>query len=170
LAVEASLIGPPIIKMMDKGVSWQGTASGRLKELESNHSDEKMTKHKEWPADGRKLSGELRRLAPNLRKLGIDVIFGERDTSRMRRRLITLERCCNTPSAPSTSSETTENIGPAPGRCADGADDAQGGDRPAPDPENYHTSDDTDGADGVLQPFSKQMADTKAGSWNPDRF
>jgi len=48
-----------------------------------------VTKHPAWPKNGRALSNALRRLAPTLRAVGVDVAF-DRESDQKRRRLIRL--------------------------------------------------------------------------------
>jgi hypothetical protein len=61
-----------------------------LDTLESYATD-KTKRHKDWPGNSRKLSGELRRLAPNLRRVGVAVDF-DREPGAKRRRLIHIEK------------------------------------------------------------------------------
>ena len=75
-----------IIAMLDLTVPWNGKAGALLKYLESL-ADDAIVKKKGWPADGARLSGMLRRVAPNLRAVGIEVEF---DTPRRRYILIRL--------------------------------------------------------------------------------
>ena len=69
LAMESSIIGLPIQSLIETRGEWKGTARELLVELETHFTNDKTRKSKEWPASPRKLSGELRRLAPNLRGL-----------------------------------------------------------------------------------------------------
>jgi hypothetical protein len=118
LAVESSIIGPPILALMGDTETWIGTAKELLETLE-RQVDEKTGKRREWPATPKKLAGELRRLAPNLRRDGINVTFDNRDTGRQRRRLITVHRSGITSSGSSESSEMAEIWHPEDGRSAD---------------------------------------------------
>jgi hypothetical protein len=80
--------------------SWQGTAKDLLAELE-NRADERTRKRKDWPSTPRKLSGDLRRLAPNLRRgTALEVRF-DRDPGKARRRLVCLDWMGKRPSEPS---------------------------------------------------------------------
>ena len=67
---------------------WAGTATQLLAELDSV-VDERTRRLKGWPASGRLLSNGLRRLVPNLRKVGINVRFC-RDTSHARSRIVNI--------------------------------------------------------------------------------
>jgi hypothetical protein len=116
-AIESTTVGPVLIRFADglsglSGRSWTGTAGELLAELSTDqYSSETDRRQKDWPQKPRKLSAELRRLAPNLRANGIEVGFG-REGNASRRRLITLEVGAG-PSTPSTPSTTpagaTEN-------------------------------------------------------------
>jgi hypothetical protein len=73
---------------------WKGTATELLKML-SAVVDEPMRKQKAWPSSGRMLSNALRRLAPNLRPVGVLVEFADPSRKPLRepgtgRRLISL--------------------------------------------------------------------------------
>ena len=90
LALEASPVGKAIFDLLAEVSHWEGTASKLL--VAFDHSvDEKPQRLKTWPKSPRSLSGTLKRLAPNLRELGVDVEFS-RETGGKRRRLITLDR------------------------------------------------------------------------------
>ena len=94
-AVEYSTIGPWIIGIA--AVGFKGTASDLL-----DKADESQRRRKEFPQSPRTLSGALKRLAPNLRAVGVVVTYSKEGHSR--RRLIELERAGETPSPPSASS------------------------------------------------------------------
>jgi hypothetical protein len=87
LALEASLIFGPLRSSLGTN-EWQGTATELLRVL-GNHAGESTKREKGWPTNGRVLSNALRRLAPNLRAMGIDITFGRREP-RTGRRYITL--------------------------------------------------------------------------------
>ena len=157
LALEASIIAGPLAALLSaQGGRWEGTASELLDALETAHTDDKTRKRKDWPAGPRRLSGELRRLAPNLRRAGTDVLF-DREPGGRRRRLIRLENTCGTPSRPSRPSRTPENAGETPGRSRDGRDDGRVPtlpDRPGETLVNSAVRDGRDGRDGVPRPDS----------------
>jgi hypothetical protein len=158
-ALENSLLAPVLFVLLPAGASWRGTARELLGELE-RRADEKTRKHRDWPASPRRLAGEVRRLAPSLRAVGLAVTF-ERENGGRRRRLITLERPCATPSLPSLWSQTGENTPPDVGRSRDGRDDARAPDRPAASPENPAVWDHRDGRDGVAQQGSNPAEDSE---------
>ena len=125
--IEADPVAYAIRALMDKRTVWTGTASDLLGALEEEVS-EKMAKAKTWPASPRALSGRLRRAAPCLRKTGIDIKTGERDTTRKRNRIIRIfrrvENADSEPSRPSASSAGT--VKPRDGNGL-GHDDARTG-------------------------------------------
>lgn len=90
LALEGSSVVPPLRTLMALRTQWSGTATELLKELES-HIDDSVKVQRSWPRDGRGLSGRLRRIAPNLRKVAISVTFG-RSSDKAHSRLIRLEQ------------------------------------------------------------------------------
>ena len=163
LALESSIVSAPIMFLLAKVPIWQGTAGALLAELETHHTDDRTRKRKDWPDKPRTLSGELRRLAPNLRKAEIVVTFGRRTRNGT---LITLELVGKTPSPSSPSSppqETLENAGVV---GDDSVTVGDGGDEPLANPhllrhpenpDNHGEngrSDDGDGRDGDLRPGS----------------
>ncbi len=156
-ALEASIIAGPLAALLSaQGGRWEGTARELLDALEAAHTDDKTRKRKDWPTGPRKLSGELRRLAPNLRRAGTAVIF-DREPGGKRRRLIRLENTCETPSRPSPPSQSPATAGETPGRSRDGRDDGRTPtvpDLPAEKTVNSAVRDGRDGRDGVLRPDS----------------
>jgi hypothetical protein len=83
LALEASPVAQALRDFMElrtkrmETAPWWGTATKLLGELETI-TDEKTKRQKSWPASARTLSNTLRRLAPNLRAVGVDLVFDER--------------------------------------------------------------------------------------------
>lgn len=105
VALESSLLATPILKLVENGL-WTGTAEQLLCQLEPLVPDS-VRRNPEWPRTPRALGGALRRLSPNLRPLGVQVIF-DRDNSRERTRLINMCR-----RVPSESSATSGDAGAA---------------------------------------------------------
>lgn len=87
LAVEGSPIGSTLVLIADRG--FEGTASDLLAQLKQIAGRD--AEQKEWPKSARALSGEVARLAPNLRQLGYDVQHW-REPSSDRRRMIAIRR------------------------------------------------------------------------------
>jgi hypothetical protein len=72
LTLEASPVGPLVRDFATRPEQWKGTATELLGELELL-AEEKTKQQKTWPKNGRALSNVLRRLAPTLRAVGVDV-------------------------------------------------------------------------------------------------
>jgi hypothetical protein len=103
LALDASPITEPVRRLVAEG-DFQGTATELLKIL-TDRSDDPIRRQKGWPTNAQGLSNTLRRLAPNLRKIGIEVLFSK-GKDRRRLRLIVLRDIA------STSSDAYEDRGP----------------------------------------------------------
>jgi hypothetical protein len=86
IAIEDSQVGHLILEIGRHGFS--GTATELLKQLGAAVG-ETAAKDRGWPKTARALSGTLRRLAPNLRALGVSVDFS-RETTGQKRRLVSL--------------------------------------------------------------------------------
>ena len=71
LTLEASPVVPHLRDLV-KLREWNGTSTELLVEL-NRRVDEKTQRQKTWPSSPRSLSNTLRRLAPNLRAVGIDM-------------------------------------------------------------------------------------------------
>jgi len=82
LPLEASPITEPLLRLMQANSHWEGTASELFKLLNPGWSP--STQRRNWPSDPTRLSGALRRLAPNLRPV-VDIQFG-----RGRKRMIAM--------------------------------------------------------------------------------
>lgn len=70
-AIEASPVGSAVVKLMENRLLWRGTALELLKELE-NQADERAKRLENWPKTPRALTAALQRVAPNLRKVGVE--------------------------------------------------------------------------------------------------
>lgn len=73
-ALESSIVADPLRRFLEPltvGDTWSGTASDLLHEL-ANVADETTRRRREWPKAPRSLAGDVRRLAPALRSIGID--------------------------------------------------------------------------------------------------
>jgi len=89
-AMEASIVGTVIVEFMANRPAWEGTSADLLASLETT-AGEKVQGRQDWPKSPRKLSGDLRRVAPNLRRAGMDIRF-ERGTGKGRKRMIRLAK------------------------------------------------------------------------------
>jgi len=73
LVLESSPVAT-LIQQIAKGKEWSGTATDLLNEL-TELASEKTRELKSWPKTPRTLSNVLRKLAPNLRAVGVDMNF-----------------------------------------------------------------------------------------------
>jgi hypothetical protein len=103
--IDANPLAAAVRTLMSLKVVWTGTAADLLKDL-PKVADEPVAKCKDWPTNPRALSGKLRRVAPFLRKMGVEVKFGDRE-GRARNRIIRITAPTSgglEPSSPSASS------------------------------------------------------------------
>ena len=82
VALEASSVARPLLDLLDEQGSWSGTASELLTALEPKVTDQ-IKRQKSWPANGRSMSGHLKRLSPNLRAAGWEVGFHREAKQRL---------------------------------------------------------------------------------------
>ena len=97
IGLESDVLAQAVIDFQKDVVEWDGTATELLDALEENVPD-KIFKSKQWPKAANAFSNRLRRLAPVLREVGIEVEFGSRN-GKKRNRLISIR-------------EYSDNIGP----------------------------------------------------------
>ena len=159
-AIESSVLSAPLMEFMAGQNEWEGTAT-TLKVALEQRADERVVKSKEWPKQPHLLSGELKRIAPNLRRTGLDVEFGKSG-----RRFIRLTRTGTQNSVHSVQSaqpcENTDDSGTdvdAAGRTQDAQDADSVHDSPvvlrgldavdAQDAELHHCSDDAPDVDWI---------------------
>lgn len=149
-AVEATLDGDPLVKVVRVIAPWRGTASDLLEEL-NRRTPEAATRHKDWYSRPRQVADHLRRLAPGLRRTGIDVTFKKEGHDR--RRIIVLEEVGNKSSPSSAAS-----AGPdwRPNRADESADAGRVASGPwSADSTNFYgCTDDADAEDAERQPSS----------------
>ena len=82
IVVTADVVAETILVMIDEVKEWQGTASELLDKLNSRVSDQ-IKRSDQWPKAPNKLSNRLRRAAPGLRAMALEVV--EHDQARPRR-------------------------------------------------------------------------------------
>jgi len=63
LALESSLVGPPLLQLLKEEGDWNGTASELLTALEERVTDQ-IQRQKSWPKVSRSMTCRLQRLAP----------------------------------------------------------------------------------------------------------
>lgn len=76
-AIEASPVASAIMDLMESTNHWDGYAKQLLVELEGKVTDE-VRKQREWPKLAHFLAGKLKRIAPNLRAAGINIVIEPR--------------------------------------------------------------------------------------------
>jgi hypothetical protein len=81
LALDASVAAAAVLELIEGCAKWSGTASDLLREL-NKRSDEGTRRRRAWPQTPRAISNLLRRLAPNLRVVGIEVDFPRTNKAR----------------------------------------------------------------------------------------
>src|SRR5262245_38472691 len=89
LALDASPVAGVIRTLAEHG-EWSGTSTELLENL-NGLVDDSTRRAKSWPTTPRYLGGEVRRLAPNLRSIGMEVEF-TREARAARRRIITIKK------------------------------------------------------------------------------
>jgi hypothetical protein len=110
VVIESSAVGDAVRRFMaTQGMMWQGTAS-QLLELLTRIIPEPLARERSWPKNARGLSGKLRRAAPSLRKIGIDVAFDIRvGHDRERTIVITVHSIGGDNFASASSAETEKS-------------------------------------------------------------
>jgi hypothetical protein len=100
-ALEAHVIGPAILALMEKTPEWEGTPTELLAALEELAEDMKInTNAKGWPKAANALSRKLKEIKTNLEAEGIAVVF-DRAPRVSRKRLIRIWKKPSKPSKPS---------------------------------------------------------------------
>jgi hypothetical protein len=150
--IESSAVALAVLSLMKGTQEWKGTLKELLAELESRHTDENTRKRKDWPTAPRRLSGELRRVAPSLRREGISVAFGKHTKAGTPVTLGLIPQGQNnpggTPSPPSPPSPASPDKDLRGDGRGDGGDGAAGQPSPRPSPPNPLGRKDGDGGDG----------------------
>lgn len=162
-AIEASAIGPAMLGLMNDREQWSGTSAELLATIEAHHSDQAQQRRRGWPGTAKAMANALRRLAPNLRAIGI-AYHPPKPEGKTRRRVLRLERMGNqSPASSAASANAPDGLGAAAG--ANGrqpqADDPPRDawpDRPPDNPPNgllLDLADDADDADGYAPAYSE---------------
>ncbi len=103
-AIEHSPIGSPVLAYLNAKGKWNGTATKLLDEISSEaYTPDRSRKRREFPSTANALSNQLKRMAPELRRLGWDVSFPRSATSRT----IVIEKIGSTSSSSSSSSRSS---------------------------------------------------------------
>ena len=112
LALETSVLTDALEAFMENEPIWSGRAGELLDELNKLDAFEKRHTSKSWPKTASVLSRQLKRLAPNLRRIGTDIHF-DRSPDSSRTRIIKIRKSASMremPSEPSEPSDAEENI------------------------------------------------------------
>ena len=138
VVLDADQVATELRSYMDLHTEFKGSASDLLKALNEITPDAQQ-KDKGWPKRSNTLSGILRRIAPPLRKIGIDITFA-RDK---RQKTITITRPDRTgkTSSPSSPSSLSKNINGLDGtgdrhRIVNAGQGIVPGDDPGDDPQD----------------------------------
>ena len=186
--IDADPVAAAVRAVMEAQTEWTGTATALLDAL-TKQAGERVTKSKTWPASPRALSGRLRRAAPVLRKVGIDIDHSKEGRARTRVIHITTARensdapdwsgaQPSAPSAPSAHppkgngiSAFAENNRRTVGDVADGQGGDVGTDTTSTVRANPLKSADTDGADAKDAHLPSQTGPKKNGrqGWGATR-
>jgi putative DNA primase/helicase len=95
LALEASAASSALLALIDQREYWKGTSAELLAELNSLPSNDETKRHRGWPKSPQAMGSILKRIAPNLRAVGIRA---ERGDGRERRTWILEKRGnCSSP-------------------------------------------------------------------------
>jgi len=147
LALEASPVATVICELADEGV-WKGTASELLEKINGRASEE-IRRQRAWPRNAQSLSNMLRRLAPNLRAVGVAVEFW-RERDRRRHRMMAIKRVSKATVRSVRSFDSPSNV-----PSENGASRPQKGDGR---PNTESGSDGLDGVDGCESSLSDPQA------------
>ena len=92
LGIESDPVASSVRSLIDKQSGpWEGSASELLPVLDQEVT-EKVRQSRDWPSAPAALSNRLRRVAPMLRQIGIEVGLGTRLPTKDRKRLIRIHR------------------------------------------------------------------------------
>ncbi len=90
--IEGDALASAVVKLVERvNLPWEGSATELLAELDLEIK-EQVRALKTWPKLPAQLSSRLRRAAPSLRQIGIEIEQGDRASTRDRKRLIVIHR------------------------------------------------------------------------------
>jgi energy-coupling factor transporter ATP-binding protein EcfA2 len=165
LTIEASPVAVAVQGFMADRIEWTGTAS-ELLSLLTDSIGEQAARARGWPKQASAFSGRLRRVAPPLRRIGIDISF-EREAhtgTRVVHIMVTRRpedggKRPSPSSPPSVKGEKPNKINGRGGDAGDGtvtrgdAEVTLAGQSPSPsNPLKQGAFDERDAGDGVLHP------------------
>jgi hypothetical protein len=143
LALDGSPLTCPLRELAESA-QWEGTCADLLDKL-SQAAAEDATRAKSWPKTPRALSGQLRRLAPNLRRAGVTVEL-YRESSSKRQRMVRIVKNTQASDRPNRPNRPNDLFSPV--NAPDGSRTVGIGDHPAQESANNHAPDGSDGPDG----------------------
>jgi hypothetical protein len=149
--IEASPLANAVRDWVEQNGEIEGTATEIL-ELLSADKDPKVLKHSDWPKRAPTFGTKLREVAPNLRRLGIEVQFNRNGG----RRTITIRKNGESPNMPSSPSLLSPGV-QASALGADGrgsVDPGNDGEMPL-----YDGGKDSEDSDGPLRKARKRTRD-----------
>jgi len=178
--LEGSLVAQHLRAWLSQspGKKWEGIARDLLADLD-DAAGEQVVKSKGWPRTPRGLSGMLRRLAPDLRRVGVDIAFAREGHDRTRTITIEVtapESARDFASPPSAPSATGEKPRKTEEKSADANADGQNAFALAPsafasasNPVNNGPADGADGADGSARADAID-GETRQVTFDPDEW
>ncbi len=101
--LEASPVGSTLLSLMDSNHQWEGSPTQLLNELTLMAGN--LAKSKAWPQSPKGLKNILKRLAPSLRRMGIEIANG-----RSGDRFYRITRITETPQQPSYVSKPSDAL------------------------------------------------------------
>ena len=189
-ALEASPVAAAVWRLMKDRDEWRGTATELYQKL-GGAATEEMRRSKAWPAAPNSLGGEMKRLAPALRAVGIEA-EDYREPTAERRRMWKLShkrdggKVPSEPSGPSeedenprktdkdsldgsrTASESLGRLFDDPGQLSDGSQERS---HPKENPANQEVLNGSDGSDGCShQPPDASSALLRGWLENPPEW
>jgi hypothetical protein len=134
-ALEGSPVATAVLSLAEAGL-WGGT-SGSLLALLNDRTPEAVRKSEAWPRTPRGLSAALRRIAPNLRRVGVVVVLNLRAGDRARSRLLEIR-----PVAQDSADDADGcPLSPSVGRGESKGEDEKKGENRPDSPEPYDPED-----------------------------
>jgi hypothetical protein len=173
--LENDQVATVLRKYMDTTSRFEGTATELWKAL-NGIASQTQQEAKGWPKSGSALSRKLRRIAPPLRKIGLNVTFPDRKAIERKITIVPV-KVCETPSSPSSPSfsnglnnldkdkcrhdavtdeanaVTTDEAAPVSDGI-DGSSDGIDGDAVIANQLNNKGNDGNDGSDGISHTFT----------------
>jgi hypothetical protein len=166
--IEADAVATTVRLMMATRATWTGIVKNLLSTLIEIAGE--AANAKTWPTNPKALSSRLRRAAPNLRRVGISIVFGQRQ-ARERPITIMADKSRIRPSQSSSSSldEEIRDFRDDGRPVDDGATVTQKGATVIQKSPRSAAGDGCDDDDGVSPPFSGSGSDDPLFEWVEDR-